>query len=424
MAEIINKEKIKKYLIITNDIHMIGGGQLYIDAKVNYLQKNGWNVDVVYYDKPNGSKLYLKRLDKYEKNYYKHLRFPTYFYHKKRALSIIEKLVNNINLSNKDDIIIETSTEIASTWGEEIAHYLSARHIIFNLSENFEFSDSFRNFLKYKYNQNLLFGTTEQSMKNMLNDEGVEDRYFNAWSGPNIEDSQQSIGIDLSRFDYNICFFGRSDKHYVIPALLELKEYITRNKTDYFSVVMIGGTDRKNEIQQMKKIFNGVENSFFYCTGPIHPVPLSWFKNMNVVIATAGSAMVASSAGAIVIPYCVQNDRPFGIYDYTTLSIRDMIEGDTFDASLSDCLDEVLKNGIASKAPMLKEIPKWNDFDYTIIDKEFVKSINCCSGSFDYYDTFIIRKSFKEYVIAHAVSNYYIRMIYKKIKMRRKANKQ
>ena len=55
---------MKKYVIITADIHPIGGMQLYTAGKAEYLSDNGWKVWVLY-SGSNKADCAIKSLNKY-----------------------------------------------------------------------------------------------------------------------------------------------------------------------------------------------------------------------------------------------------------------------------------------------------------------------------------------------------------------------
>ena len=58
---------MKKYIIFLRDVHNIGGTQMYVANKVNYLRKNNWNVFVLHYGFNCGF-CAVSKLDEFVKN--------------------------------------------------------------------------------------------------------------------------------------------------------------------------------------------------------------------------------------------------------------------------------------------------------------------------------------------------------------------
>ena len=56
---------MKKYVFLTTSIRNVGGAQLYISRKLDYLKENGWDVDVFFY---NDGKVVIPNLECFKDN--------------------------------------------------------------------------------------------------------------------------------------------------------------------------------------------------------------------------------------------------------------------------------------------------------------------------------------------------------------------
>lgn len=413
---------MNKYIIITNDIHMLGGGQLYTGAKSNYMLSKGFEVYVLYYEKNINSKIYVESLKLYKDFFYKWMQYPTYMYSFKKQNKYIQNLLEIINYNINDCVYIESNTVTASTWAEELAKATNGTHLAYILSERFSLNSSELSFFKYKYDQNKLFGTNKQSIKNMFGNlfdaNKMEGRFLSAEYENNISGECIPFPFDVDSYDYRIGILSRLDKHFIIPTVKEVLEFASKYSDFRFVLVIIGGTDVKSELEPFERMFASCSNIDFYCTGPRYPIPVNWLTNMNVVIATAGSVWCSESANVPTISMCVQNDKPFGIFNYTTTSTRDADDNSDFTVSLSEYMKMVLFEGYCKENGKLLFLPTWKDFDYKKVENEYEKHIEImmCKDN-GYYNTRLIKKSSKEKLIIRLVQNYSFRMMFHRLKI-------
>jgi len=417
------EQVMKKYLIITNDIHGIGGGQLYTEAKCQYLSNNGWNVFVIYYDLPRRSKVYLKRLKAYEDNIIKELQFPPQFYKNKTVNTLVDNIKMILHFEQEEKVVIESNTITGSIWGELLAQSINAHHLCYILSEQFNINASVMQFLLFKYQYNMLYGTNEHSLKILFSGNGsennaIEGRYLTAFSEPQIDGEHKNLGVEIDKYDYKIGFLSRLDKHYVIQCIKEICMYAQKHSNSKFIIYFIGGTDKEKELKPFIKLIKMYDNIDFYCTGPVFPIPENYLSEMDVVIATAGSVSVAESVGVPVISICVQNDLPFGIYNYTTLSRRDKTDEERFDNNLGDYLRLVLEEKYCDNHEKIKEFPRWCDCDIDRMEKEFNNQVRIAEAcDLQYYDISKISFGIKERILKKIYANYNLRMTYHKMKI-------
>ena len=201
------------YLILTNDIHMIGGGQKYTGNKLVFVEKNGWIPCAVYYDNPRGSGIYVKTLERFKNNYVKCCQFPPCYYSRKKTMKTIDRILEIVGYQKNDRLIIESNTVAGSMWAELIAERVHGIHIAYMLGENFSsLTKEERDFLYFKYNQNKLFGTNKHTLKLIFGDsnkyKGITPRIFRASGGKVVTDNYVDFPTQLSEGKFKICIFG------------------------------------------------------------------------------------------------------------------------------------------------------------------------------------------------------------------------
>ena len=413
-----------KYIILSNDIHMLGGGQIYVYRKVEFVENNGWEAYVFYYDNPRKSKIYIETLKRFKDNKVSYLDMPPYLYSKKKQRQILSMLLSRINYSEGDNIVIESNTIVASLWGELLAQMTNGNHLAYILSEAFgSINNDIYEFLYYKYNQNRLFGTNAHSLNLIFSNskfKDIEPRFLIAYGGNGIDANYKKFPIDISKYDIKIGIFGRLDKHFVIPTVRELIKYFEKDLSKTYLLAVIGGTDKTNELKPFIEMFKKSKNAEFFCTGPIYPVPENWLKDLDAIIATAGSARVSASLDVPTISICVQNDKPLGILNYTTSSTRDKGENDYFEFSLEDYLNMIIKDKICLKSEKLRTTMSSNK-NPQIIYEEFSRQLKLAyikEEKHNYYSFDTFKFNIVEYIKRRIFKIYRLRMIWHFIKLK------
>ena len=135
---------MRTYVIITHGIVDIGGGQLYVNSKFEFLRKNNWNVIVLSYTEGN---IILKQLAGQSHNIIPELELDPVYFRRKKRNSIINDIIERVDIAN--EIIVESNSTTLSLWGEIISAKLKAKHIIYNINEAINSLFSFlRNILR------------------------------------------------------------------------------------------------------------------------------------------------------------------------------------------------------------------------------------------------------------------------------------
>lgn len=360
------KESLKKvYVIFSASITALGGGQIYIRAKVNYLKRMGY-IPIVfsyYY-----GKCYIDDLKEFESNIISELHFPVSAYSPKKRTQIIEKIISHFP-SQIDSMIIESHELETATWAELIAQNFNARHIVYLLSEDpWKMPPDFASFFLGKYNRHELFFISPivatlffQKYLN-ISEEKPENYTLQARYGSTIENvPEDKFGIKYDKDSFTICSIGRLEKNFVYPMCLDLLDFFNKYPERKFTLIFAGGSRFQRNEMQIRQVFSKAKNCSLFITGFVFPIPESILQKSDVCISSAGSAKLSARCGIPTVSIDAIDYKPIGILDFTTENatirnkepIRDLGEW------LNDILFE--KKYTKNFVPQKKSLPDFSD---------------------------------------------------------------
>lgn len=331
---------MKFYIFLTTSIARVGGAQLYIARKANFLIEDGWEVMILHYA-PGEIMIDFNKQIKTRLKY--ELAFTPSLFSKKRVDKILDAIANYC-VGTDSEVVIESHTINLALWGEVLAPKIKGKHLIYLLSEKFPaLNNETINYLKFKYDINSLFGITPVSLKQIFTIEGNELAYLNAigCSNNNVDDVPNDLMDNYKKSDWNILSIGRLDKEYIVPVFQSLANYADFHKDKHISLILVGGAYRKHNHKRAVSIFKRCRNVSIVDVGYSWPIPLSCFHNSDLTIASSGSAMIAESVGSPVIVIDGNDYMPIGIYGRTTNSFV-FRKSDEPPIELSSLLDDVL----------------------------------------------------------------------------------
>lgn len=366
---------MKKYFFLTNSIRNIGGSQLYISRKVEYLKKQGWEVEVYYTDY---GPIMIDNLKPFLANHLQELAVPLNLVSEKQKKRVLESFTPG------EQTIIESHLVGFSIWGEYIAKYIGAKHIAYFLCERFPvLTSGISDFLKFKLKQNLLYGITSKSIPALFRENFDGTPYgllaVGCYAGIGGVDSR----IDqLPKADYTILSLGRTDKPYVPNMLLSIKDFAESNKEYRINLIVIGDSPSSNRILET---LASVSNVHVLMMGNLSPLPQNVFTLSDVAIATAGCVKITSENDVPTIVTDGNDCEGIGIYGYTTFNwlFRDEDEPQQ---KIKDLLEDVLVKKMYPKKGVIGNEEQEPDYSahQAIIDQEFDES---------YYDVLSIDTS-------------------------------
>lgn len=314
----------KLYIFLTFAVCGIGGTQIYVRNKLNYLHNKGWKTCVI--SSEPGDEIIIKELEPYRNGIHKELANNPFLLSKHKRETIITEIIEFIKgfgSLTPDNVIIESSYIGISPWGEILAERLCAKHFIFFIQEDYRFKiDSYRKFFNFKFERGELAFNSKNAIETLF--DGFKDikdseKYQLApYCVNSIEDCESKILSSLPKADFYIGSFGRVNKPFVIPMIQDLVKYVKLHQDKTFHLVLFGWTDNNQDIIKIEQLLSETNNLTFQITGPIYPVPLCDLNKMDLFISTAGAARATSNEGLITISYDDVYLKPIGILDHTT----------------------------------------------------------------------------------------------------------
>ena len=379
----------------------MGGGQLYTRNKVDYLKRHGWQVDVY---TGRAGRLLLPEMKEYEENYYKELSYNPYYISKKRRNKIIHKIIGN-NIF--DETIIETSKHNFSIWGELIAEKIHAKHVIFNLDEEFLVYDRWEyEYLDFKHRRRELACITPVSMQKLFGKYKVvkknENYSLHFVCRNQISDSNSDIMKGIQKEDINLGCISRLDKSYIIPMFNEVKIFALKHPEYKISFILVGDSDDKTRLSSIKKILSDIKNIKLYTMGYLSPIPKALIDFVDYFIGTAGSAMMTAKAGKITIAVDTTSCIPIGIMEYDVQS--GIFSNGDIQNPLNDYLEDLIfHKDVEEIGKRLREKEK-TSLNYMTEFDNHMKFIDCSEAQKEYF-------SFEKLAIKNKVLFFVIQII-------------
>lgn len=316
---------MKQYVIITYDIHPIGGTQAYTAGKARYLEKEGWHV-VVFFAGLKEGQCAISFLDRYLVGGIRGLAYLPYRIdedYRELILSQMEQCLPK----GAEEIIIESHYDVAAFWGELIAEKVSGRHYVFCCNEYYR---TVNNIVKY-YDENLDYFAFKYERNELITTDVVIQKLFNGYRNINeskikypqliveqdpIQDVDNTVIDSIPTDGWNICSIGRLEKPYIKAAIEGVRQLALNYPEQSIHLIIVG-----NEVPRTAMIEQTVStvcNLDVIYLGVLVPIPRALFSKVDVVIAAAQTAVFTSYERAYTITANVLNDTTPGVLGYDT----------------------------------------------------------------------------------------------------------
>lgn len=325
---------MNRYIIMSYDIHPLGGCQNYIWGKAAYLEKRGWDVFVLF----AGAKkiaFEFKYLSKYADGNIPALdwipaQLPNSL--QRGTLRDMLRVVCRKGIDYKETII-ESHHDKTHLWGELLAEKLKAKHICFNCNELFRGDDKFfepyLDFFEFKYQRKELYGITDKSVSRLFDGYNghvdLKEKVFIAKTPDSVQDVQCALVDNIPSADWSICYIGRILKSYVDNILQEVALFAQKHADKQINFIIVGDANIKKK--QIDNLFIPISNLNVEYLGNQIPIPRSLFRKVDVVIAGSGCAYASRNEGVPVIlpdPEACASD---GLYRYENMNPVKLDEG-------------------------------------------------------------------------------------------------
>jgi len=375
---------MKKYIFLGQSILGNGGGQIYLLNKKIFLESIGYDVSIYSYH-TDGEILY-EDFKKYKNMIFPEFQFGLSYFRENTIQKTLKKVISFIDKSQYDEIVIESNWIGSAEWGELIASKVGAKHIIYLLSEHNNRENSL-DFLKYKHAQKEISAISETVIREIFDDTNnfslneysvISAGCFSLSYPQNISCSELECIFKNNDADFTVSYFGRLEK-LKNKHIEEIQKFA--NKYNTYKVLFIAmGYNDSVEICKYKSVTDHNPKNLdvkFVRTQIV--IPKMFFNLSDIVIASAGCAVISSINKKITISMEVNTGDPIGVLGITTKQT-------TFSQTVTEkSLCEMLEDVLIKKLYFIKDI-----------DMSHVKSIHSNA-----------KKTFIEYAGTFGGGNYY-----------------
>ncbi len=375
---------MQKLYIMFCYIEDVGGGQIYVNSKVPWLEAAGWDVIVFSpLTERSDSIVPWTNLAKFAANKVEGLNKSPEFWRKKKIKAVLEQLQSKCR-GEYSEIIIESHTDYFAEWGELLAEKLNAKNICYLLDEQLELYGA-KEFLYFKYRRNEVAGITDSSIERLFTGYAPlikeNNHKLSASHSSQAEEYYWDAIEKIQRCDWNIGYVGRS-KQYVDNITKNIAIFADRYPDKTINLVILG------EILDLR-ILENKKNVICTKLGFKFPIPKSFFRKLDVAIAGAGSATLCCREHVPTIVADAGTTNAAGILGYTVSS---SIFNPESDRTYCEWLEDILVDKKLEKMKQIYEMPK---IDVNKVYQEHMEFIYNSEQKHEYFD-----------FIAHPQKNY------------------
>lgn len=371
-----------RYIFFARTIKNVGGAQLYMNAKIAYLKKNGWEVSIIYNkdgdsffpDMENCPNLLIDELDR-----------QAYMYLSYKRKMILKQIIDFLGVLRQGDVIESHSLSLSS-WAEMTAkHYGNVRHLIYELDERPRMPKEMVPFYKFKYERNELVGILDQSVALFLEGTGIQlthgsPRLSAHGAAHCVLDVPNTLFLELEG-QYVIGIVGRLEKPYVWEYAKSAAEFTSSHTSQMFTIVIIGGEPEGDIIRhRIEDLFATADNVKLIFTGYIFPIPSSLVSQFDICLAGAGAAKGISREGITTLPIDPRDFLCSGVIGLTT---KDSVFSEGEKHPVAWWMNKVYCSPNEYKVPK-KEIP----YNFQV----HIDYLSNCSGNLIYDVSFLDAK--------------------------------
>lgn len=298
----------RKYVLI-GPAHGIGGWQLYIDARCDWLMKQGIDLYLIYDGNIGGKEIKLLNTQRAKK--IEITMEEPYWYSKRYVDKQICKIICFLDYKEGDEVFIESTSMIYSFWGEILAKAVHGQNFSYLLHSYTNGRPlAWKKFFSYKYDQDLIAGQTENTLPELFDgyraiSKDESRAIFAAWGSPickSRDDCREHIRYlnDLKIRNYKLIgYFGVLRKRHFMTLCDTVEKYAKNHKETKFCFVAIGSSDTDQQLEE-KRICEINEKKFENCIAynipELYPVPEDIFEMLDVCLGSFGSASTAALA--------------------------------------------------------------------------------------------------------------------------------
>ncbi|MBA7497328.1 hypothetical protein ES704_00056 [subsurface metagenome] len=377
--------KINYYIFVTPNISFIGGAELYIKRKCEYLVRNNCIPLII---TGNNSNILIFELNKYKQLMIEELMFSPIFFSLKKQKKIIAKIVNWIksNCNQSNNIIVESHDMSTTLWSELIAEKLKIINFSYFLSdvELKKMSTIYQEFAKFKLDRKELIAITEKSMQvmfeNIKNIDKSENNYINIPFGKDeiIKNDNLIMSFlnNIDRLSFVISTVSRLEKGYLHKLIESVGKIAKKNSNNVFVLIIVGDSKDKNLLDKFKKKYKFVQKNLdVIFTGYINPLPKILFKRTHIFVGMGTSVINSISQGCATICFDRRTNLSAGILglNLRNFAYNDREKENTLEYDINKLLynKKLLKEAKIKGEKLFKE-----EYSNEIVMKKFMDLVN------------------------------------------------
>lgn len=346
------------YIFLTNSIRNVGGSQLYIANKTDWLESIGWDVQTFFYNKGN---IIIDRLKRFNDNRLDFLSLDFCLSKKRDRMQLLAK----IDSKSYNKIIIESHEVGLCLWGEFLAKELGGMNVCYPLSEDFHSLDEQRKaYLFRKLKDNLLWGIDRKSIPMLLGYSAeTENRQLKAVGCTKICYSNEDYPLSELFEGQTIVCLSRLDKPFIMPMMHSVVSFVKANAKKRYNLILIGDAAKDSTRESVLNVTKGIDNLKVVTTGYLNPIPRKLLNLADVSIASSGCVVVTSNAGILTIAIDAHDYKAIGIYGVTTNNA--IFRQNEPPIEISELIDDVLNKNKYTRYHKTEEDSSSIGYDYS-----------------------------------------------------------
>lgn len=375
---------MKKYILLTRSISSMGGIEIYVNAKVEYLKERNYEVFVLSYTQgiPLTKNLYSTKTKVNEI-----LKIYPYVLTESKRKNVFNEIFSDLLIGSEEEIIIESTAPELGLWGEYFAGLLSAKHIVFLMDEDYSFNKILYEFIQFKQHRKELFFNDIRFFKLLLPECSINDAIIHHPICSEVvsktENEEVFNEIYNLKCDYLCCSLGRLEKLHIKNTVDSFYKFAIDNPKLKLCYLFIGDQVTNSEVDIQKEIENkfcGIENVELKMYKGIFPLPKKIFSYIDLGVATAGCANVLQNNDVITVSMDCNDGHAIGVLRYDTSNSLKRTNEDVED--LYKYMTNVLIKKIITKADLR---PIKNKLDIEAEFDKYMESVKLSEEVHDYY---------------------------------------
>lgn len=380
---------MKKYVMFVNNTSQIGGAQLYILRKAVFLINNSYDVYII-----TGRKepIEYKEFESIQLLEIEEILFPPNLFTKKQHLNILDKIIEFVNHTKKDEIYVESHQTSPAIWAELFAEKINSTNIVYAIAALSLKRTVYNKFFKDKLIKNELLGCNRTFIETFFNTK-TNNNYINIPFDKNeIVRNECDEANSEETYDLALLTISRIDKTYIKNSIINLGKYTRiNNKVKIKYNIYLSKTSGNNYKKLLKVIKKySADNFNINLNGPISPLNTSIFRNQDLFIGMGTSILNASAMRIPSLVVDFRNNKYYGFFgvDHFEFGLSSYLA----QKDLSYFVDYLLKNkneinNLGEKAYTLFN----NEFESGKVNNKFLKYLEEHTGKYEIKEDITLR---------------------------------